>query len=1099
MTSRLVVIVAVCALGCAETNSAKEIAGADQAAFEATAGDATPERSVPVDMAHQDATGDDAAVAPEVPVWDSNVSQCDPGEGCFLDKCSENEECQSHWCVQHMGESLCTTLCQEECFPGWTCKQVAGTDPDVVYICVSDYANLCRPCAASSDCKSAGGAEDVCVDYGPEGSFCGGSCQDSQDCPWGFSCLDAESAEGVVLNQCVADTGVCPCTENSVAMGLSTPCRVDSEFGTCTGKRVCTDTGLTACDATIPAEEICNGVDDDCDDEVDEPNLQDSSYVHVCEDGNECTEDVCNGDSGCSNAVLESGSCDDENPCTVADHCEMGGCIGDPVECDDQNPCTDNLCTATGGCEYPSNSAPCDDSDPCTLADQCVDGECGGVQVSCGCQVDDDCAALEDGNLCNGVLHCNLDKLPYQCEVTADSVVTCPEPEGPGIACLQTACDPVDGQCKFAPVADGQPCDDQSACTLADACFDGECNGSLPANCADANPCTEDFCDPETGCVHLNSGLSCQDGDACTVGDTCLEGECVSGAVKDCNDSNPCTNDACDPVAGCVHNLLAGSCDDGNQCTTDDKCVNGICTGSGIMDCDDANNCTKDLCLPGGGCSHVAVVGPCDDGNGCTLFDYCQNGDCVPGQQKICDDSNDCTTDSCVGGICLFASTSGDCDDQSACTADDACINGQCVGQVGVDCDDSNPCTSEHCDPAVGCVYSLNGNPCDDGNPCTTVDACNDGGCTGGEPLDCDDDNECTLDNCSPDVGCKHTPWESGCDDNNPCTTGDLCDQGLCIGQAILECDDGNPCTQDYCDPVAGGCDHLPTDGFCSDADACTMNDFCKNGTCVGGPAVNCNDDNPCTNDSCDSGLGCLQQVNSAPCDDLNPCTVGDECANGECGPGPDPLNCNDGDECTDDSCVPETGCSHTHNTAQCDDNNACTQDDACADGICKPGQPIQCPDDGDTCTAAECLPDQGCIQKPVAPCCGNGVHEQGEECDDGNNVNDDGCSANCVKESQCEDVGNDKLIYVSELNSCLAALGAQFSAVQYIEVAYGHTDYLDNICDAMGYQSYNGCHGGDQCGGSAKMYPSHCGQGWLGGPCHNGCGNVNYDAFYCK
>jgi hypothetical protein len=96
-------------------------------------------------------------------------------------------------------------------------------------------------------------------------------------------------------------------------------------------------------------------------------------------------------------------------------------------------------------------------------------------------------------------------------------------------------------------------------------------------------------------------------------------------------------------------------------------------------------------------------------------------------------------------------------------------------------------------------------------------------------------------------------------------------------------------------------------------------------------------------------------------------------------------------------------------------------------------------------------------------------------------------------------DVGGDKLILVSELNSCLGAFGA-FSGVQYIEVAYGNTSYLDNVCNAFGYGTYAGPHGGDQCSSGAYMYPSYCGQGWNSpNSCFNGCGNTNYDGFYCN
>lgn len=39
------------------------------------------------------------------------------------------------------------------------------------------------------------------------------------------------------------------------------------------------------------------------------------------------------------------------------------------------------------------------------------------------------------------------------------------------------------------------------------------------------------------------------------------------------------------------------------------------------------------------------------------------------------------------------------------------------------------------------------------------------------------------------------------------------------------------------------------------------------------------------------------------------------------------------------------------------------------------------------------------CEEEPPTPVCGNGVLEQGEECDDGNNISGDGCSATCETE----------------------------------------------------------------------------------------------------
>ena len=238
---------------------------------------------------------EEIAVTPDVPVEkdlfelyfdagsDTFFTECDPGEGCFLDKCQENGDCQSKWCVEHMGDAVCTMTCHEECPPGWSCKQVAASDPDVVYICVSDHANLCKPCSSSDNCKGTAGAEDVCVQYGEGGSFCGGACDDApgggEKCPWGFTCQTATTVDGVELTQCVNDAGVCPCTERSVQLGLNTPCAVENEWGMCAGKRVCTEDGLSPCDAPAPAVEMCNGEDDNCDGDVDEPVEVEGQYT----------------------------------------------------------------------------------------------------------------------------------------------------------------------------------------------------------------------------------------------------------------------------------------------------------------------------------------------------------------------------------------------------------------------------------------------------------------------------------------------------------------------------------------------------------------------------------------------------------------------------------------------------------------------------------------------------------------------------------------------------------------------------------------------------------------------------------------------------
>ena len=65
-------------------------------------------------------------------------------------------------------------------------------------------------------------------------------------------------------------------------------------------------------------------------------------------------------------------------------------------------------------------------------------------------------------------------------------------------------------------------------------------------------------------------------------------------------------------------------------------------------------------------------------------------------------------------------------------------------------------------------------------------------------------------------------------------------------------------------------------------------------------------------------------------CDDDDPCTI-DTCASGVCAS--TPLTCNDSDGCTIDTCDPSIGC--THAPVGCDDGLDCTAD-ACVAGACQ-------------------------------------------------------------------------------------------------------------------------------------------------------------------
>src|SRR5262249_37038376 len=160
--------------------------------------------------------------------------------------------------------------------------------------------------------------------------------------------------------------------------------------------------------------------------------------------------------------------------------------------------------------------------------------------------------------------------------------------------------------------------------------------------------------------------------------------------------------------------------------------------------------------------------------------------------------------------------------------------------------------------------------------------------------------------------------------------TGDACSGGVCVGSP-RNCDDGNPCTADSCDPVTGNCTHasVPDGTSCSDGNACNGAETCQAGTCTSGTPVNCNDNNPCTTDSCFPGPGARSHgpvPDGTSCSDGLACNGAETCQNGTCTAGT-PVNCNDGNPCTTDSCNNQTGaCSHGNvaDGTSCSDGNAC-------------------------------------------------------------------------------------------------------------------------------------------------------------------------------
>ncbi len=984
-----------------------------------------------------DALGSDAST-PDTLAGDSTATdglggcdsdiECDDGDACTADICHKDGTCTHKAATDGAGcddGNACTL--SDKCLDG-VCTGGSAKDCSDGNDCTYDACQIASGCTHTNDD--------------------GAACNDADPCTLKDKCSGG-SCSGAPVNCGADDCTTAKCWPNDVAGGAAYKCTTASKikglkcddknacttgtlcdgFGLCVGgtlaecedKNACTADSceaLAGCTHDLLTDACSDGnactVGDQC-----EAGSCKGGTAKGCDDGIECTGDVCNPVSGACETTATTAACSDGNPCTQGDQCQGGKCQpGAAAQCDDNNACTEDACDPqSGACTHVDGSGGCEDGNGCTVGDTCKNGKCasGGEKT---CLDTDTCTADSCDPKSGNCAHSAIAGCGAKCGSDGDCQVidVCSTP-----ACLS-------GACAYLPTS--ATCTDGDACTQGDYCQFGACKHGASVNCDDGNPCTDDSCNGGT-CSHSNSAASCSDGDSCTVGDTCSNGACNAGKAKVCDDGNLCTTDACDPQSGnCSAAPNAAACDDQSPCSMGDVCKGGTCSAGPAKNCDDGNGCTADACDPStGNCGHSATAAPCDDGNACSEGDVCAGGGCSSGAPKYCDDQNPCTNDTCdpSNAVCGHVANAATCSDGDACTIGDVCKDAACKVGASMVCSDAEACTNDACDPSSGncvfkpitscggnctkpsdcsdanpctddnctggkCAFPPNTTACSDGDACTGGDICGGGACKSGSPKNCDDGNPCTDDSCNPTSGnCTYAPNTANCDDANACTSGDACGGGVCKPGSAKGCSDGKVCTDDTCDPVNGSCKNYANTAICDDGSACTLGDVCSGGQCLPGTAASCDDSNPCTSDSCDATSGkCSHSNNTAPCSDGSACSIGDVCGGGACLPGT-AKTCNDGNACTSDACDTSTGaCVYTANSATCDDGNACTSGDKCAAGSCVSGTAKAC-SDGDTCTADSCDASSSlCIFAPIVGCGGNCT--DASACNDGNPCTDDTC-----------------------------------------------------------------------------------------------------------
>ena len=287
-----------------------------------------------------------------------------------------------------------------------------GTYQSGALTCLAAEAAICLPCLTDENCPTPG---DVCVAFA-DGGFCGRDCGPDNvygtpegQCPSGTVCEPFGAAK-----QCVPTTGSCTCLPET--LGQTRTCFAQSADGICFGQQTCGAAGWGTCSAPAPTAETCNGKDDDCDGQVDDvPGRGSACAIEneqgKCSGANDCVAG--NTALTCVGPVPAPESCngkDDDCDGQVDEPFLVNGKVGTFEHC--------GACGVSCATSIPNATAMCDASltvpscvvESCAAGfvklgpTQCVPaalGLCEPCASEASCLVPGAlCAALVDGTFC---------------------------------------------------------------------------------------------------------------------------------------------------------------------------------------------------------------------------------------------------------------------------------------------------------------------------------------------------------------------------------------------------------------------------------------------------------------------------------------------------------------------------------------------------------------------------------------------------------------------------------------------------------------------------------------------------------------------------